>query len=385
MSQTLLDNYFAVASLSLGAFGVAMCILQDRDKWIFRAFALVLFCSFLIDLTALSWAPANSELYNIQAIYSALVWLIALVCLPVFFWHYVWVLTSMTPRLPERLWLHALLPITSLVIAICVLLMPYDTQLGLFVDGHDLPTGVGFYVGMAGELLSLLALFQWGAYFVAIFLRLRNHNERIKQYFASTERRELTWIRMLGVILALYWITNAFETLVEIGRDGGLFPNWLENTMSLVLLFTVLLWGLRQRSVFESDEPLERETSKYENSALSDEMATRLERKLRRAMEHDKLHHNPDLSLWALANHTGASPNYISQTLNERIGENFFDFVNRYRIEEAQSLLMSDDATVLNIAYNVGFNSRSSFYTAFRKVTGQTPSAYRQSMSVPAQ
>jgi len=128
-------------------------------------------------------------------------------------------------------------------------------------------------------------------------------------------------------------------------------------------------------------QPSDQQGEKYEKSALSAEASARITRKLRVAMETDHLHRDPNLSLWVLARHIGASPNYISQTLNEVIGESFFDFVNRYRIEEAKTLLSSSNDTVLAITYDVGFNARSSFYNAFKRVTGETPSHYRKKMS----
>jgi AraC-like DNA-binding protein len=101
-------------------------------------------------------------------------------------------------------------------------------------------------------------------------------------------------------------------------------------------------------------------------------------------MEVDHLHRDANLSLWALAKHTGASSNYISQTLNEVMGESFFDFVNSYRIAEAKTLLATTNESVLNITYDVGFNARSSFYNAFKRHTGQTPTSYRKNLSKPA-
>ncbi len=65
------------------------------------------------------------------------------------------------------------------------------------------------------------------------------------------------------------------------------------------------------------------------------------------------------------------------------IGKSFFDFVNGYRIAEAKTLLSTTNESVLNITYDVGFNARSSFYNAFKRETGQTPTAYRKKMSQP--
>ena len=94
-------------------------------------------------------------------------------------------------------------------------------------------------------------------------------------------------------------------------------------------------------------------------------------------MHSDRLYRDPNLTLSALSKHVGVSSNYVSQTLNERVGQSFFEFVNGWRVDEAIPLLRGGDDTVLAIAFEVGFNSRSSFYTAFKKKTGLTPSAYK--------
>jgi len=291
-------DLFSLSALTLSVFGVAMCLLQKRDQWLFRTFALVLLCSGLTDLTSFPWPIEDSIRHANVDVISELIWLIALLCLPPLFWHYICVLTSIVPKLPERLWLHCTLPFIGVFVACLVLAMPQDARFGLFVDGYDLPSGYFLAVGIAGEFLSLLALLQWGAYFIAIFRRLLRHRERVKDYFATTEKRELTWIWVLILFLAAYWVTNAFDAIWEIGTEDGIFPQWIEDITAFSLLFLVLLWGLRQRPAFAPDEPPEDTATKYENSALSKDMAARLVRKLRNAMEQDKLHHDPNLSLW---------------------------------------------------------------------------------------
>ncbi len=146
-----------------------------------------------------------------------------------------------------------------------------------------------------------------------------------------------------------------------------------------------MIWGLRQRPGLEPPKPvlITEEAPKYAKSALTEDRASRIAAKLKRAMTHDRLHLDPNLSLWALSKHVGVSDNYVSQVLNEEIGQNFFDFVNSYRVAEAQTLLVTSDETILKIAFDTGFNSRSSFYTAFNKNTGLTPSSYRKTAVRP--
>jgi AraC-like DNA-binding protein len=95
-------------------------------------------------------------------------------------------------------------------------------------------------------------------------------------------------------------------------------------------------------------------------------------------MQDDRLYLDPNLSLTKLARHVRVASNHVSQTLNEALEETFFDYVNRWRIEAALPHIAEGKETVLTIALDVGFNTRSTFYTAFKRVTGMTPRAYRE-------
>jgi AraC-like DNA-binding protein len=126
-----------------------------------------------------------------------------------------------------------------------------------------------------------------------------------------------------------------------------------------------------------------RRGDKYRLSTLNDnklkEYATRLEQ----VLEKEKLHLDPNLSLARLAEATAIPAKHLSQVINEHYGQNFNDFVNRYRVEAAKRLLL-DPATrefkLLRIACESGFNSKSVFHHAFRKNTGLSPAEFRRLM-----
>ncbi len=383
MTMTLSD-ILVTATFSLGLFGAAFCYLQERDVWAFRTLGLVLLLSSVSELNDVPFPFATTAAAESYEIVAVTLWIASIVLLAPLFWHYVCALTSVTPKVPKRWWLHAILPALGVFVAFLVVLMPHDARLGLFIDGYDLPTGWPLAVGYFGQILLLCAVLQWGGYFVAIILRLRRYRGRLPQFVASTERKELTWIWMLCLSVSIYWVVSAVDVYTETFHDRAFVSDLQDDVLGLLLLLVIMLFGLQQRPGLAPDVTPTETVKKYEKSALTSDVSKRIERKLRHAMTNDALYHDPNLSLWTLANHIGASPNYVSQTLNDDIGESFFDFVNGYRIADAQSRLRDSDETVLAIAYDVGFNSRSSFYTAFGKVTGQTPTAYRQGVSVSA-
>ena len=95
-------------------------------------------------------------------------------------------------------------------------------------------------------------------------------------------------------------------------------------------------------------------------------------------MSKDLLYRDPNLSLWDLAKHIGVTSHYVSQSLNTHLGQSFFELVNGWRIKDAITQLTTTDATILVITYDVGFNSRSAFYKAFKRETGKTPTDLRK-------
>jgi AraC-like DNA-binding protein len=104
-------------------------------------------------------------------------------------------------------------------------------------------------------------------------------------------------------------------------------------------------------------------------------------RRLLRLMEAEKLYLEPELTLPELAAKLSVSPHHLSQVINRETNKSFFDFVNEYRVQEAKRLLGSpkhSHLSILGIALDAGFNSKSAFYTAFGKHIGMTPSEFKK-------
>jgi len=121
---------------------------------------------------------------------------------------------------------------------------------------------------------------------------------------------------------------------------------------------------------------------RYAKSGLSASGLRAVTVRLSEAMNEDRAYLDSHLSLPQLAAMLGCSVNHLSQAINEGHGVSFFDFVNRHRVAEATRILASggnETASILDVALQVGFNSTSTFYAAFKKATGQTPAHYRRS------
>ena len=231
-------------------------------------------------------------------------------------------------------------------------------------------------------VINTAAIFVSGiVYVTASVLLLRRHRRAILDEFSCTDKIDLDWIRFLILGIALIWI------FVLAGNDTYIY--------STAVLFVVFIgfFGIRQVGIFTSHEhplapeepPLtEEQPRKYSKSGLSDDAATRLHNELTAFMSREKAFREADLSLVSLAERLNTIPNYLSQVINEKEGKNFYDYVNTLRIEEfiqSASDPSSRKLTLLGLAFDNGFNSKSSFNKYFRKVTGQSPSEYLKNTS----
>jgi ligand-binding sensor domain-containing protein/AraC-like DNA-binding protein len=158
-----------------------------------------------------------------------------------------------------------------------------------------------------------------------------------------------------------------------------------------ILLGLTLLTGslyrylryLNQRRITETGKTKEREEpkEKYKTSALLPETVEQVLPQLTRLMEGEKVFLKPDLTLKKLSDQLHVHYNHLSRIINEHLGKSFNDYINSYRIEEARRRLADpkqDHKTILEIAYDTGFYSKSVFNTAFKKFTGMTPTQYKK-------
>jgi YesN/AraC family two-component response regulator len=120
---------------------------------------------------------------------------------------------------------------------------------------------------------------------------------------------------------------------------------------------------------------------KYATSLLSDETNTLLYDNLLKLIEQERMYLNNKLTIEDVAKKLNTNRTYLSQIINEKTNTNFNNFINKYRIQEAQICLLNDEIKSYNIegiAQSVGFSSKSTFNGAFKKYTGLTPSEYIQ-------
>ncbi|WP_187428589.1 hypothetical protein ROLI_044900 [Roseobacter fucihabitans] len=309
---------------------------------------------------------------------------------PFLFWLYVRALTSEeeVDRITHKGW-HALPLLMSISMIILMFMLPQSVFETDELDWDTIDQLTRF-TAVYFQVVSAIFYMQIGIYLFLTMRMLSAYSTRLKDLFATTENRELSWVWWITTTVSAYLLLSFVQMAADL--SGIAVPDFMLDTYDLMdgffdiaMTWVIAIWGVRQQPglvrepVVGASEPAlsEAVSSKYERSALTDEHAARIANKIEKAMSKDLLYRDPNLSLWDLAKHIGVTSNYVSQTLNMTLMCNFFDYVNKWRIKDAVKQLRDTEETILLITYDVGFNSRSSFYNAFKREMGTTPSAIR--------
>jgi AraC-like DNA-binding protein len=223
-------------------------------------------------------------------------------------------------------------------------------------------------------------------YAVAVLVRLHRYR-RLRDSFSSTRARDLAWLVWLTVLtmaLLLLWLPAAM-----LGGPG----KWGLIVGRLVVLYFVGWYGLRQAVVFLPPQPEQglpappvdagsaAGSDKYARSGMTQAAQQLIGERLARRAAEERDHLDSDTTLTDLAERIGTSPQLLSQYLNDVLGVNFFDYINGLRVAHVQTLMRGPERAglaLVEISFEAGFNSRSTFNAAFKKISGMTPSAWRK-------
>jgi AraC-like DNA-binding protein len=246
-----------------------------------------------------------------------------------------------------------------------------------------------------------------------LFIILNKHKINIAKQFSYDEKIKLNWLRYLIYGLGVIWLIIIAQSIIVKSYDDYIFG------AAVILVVIIGYFGIRQGRIYDSqiisisENYLENNLlneqfkidqaptgtylsedisilshekqaailikKKYANSGLTEKLSQNLHSRLKELMKNEKLYIESELTLAALAEKLGIHPNYLSQVINEKEGKSFYDYINTLRVEEFKRLLLIQENskyTLMSLAFDCGFNSKSSFNKNFKKVTGLSPSEY---------
>ena len=228
-------------------------------------------------------------------------------------------------------------------------------------------------------------------YSILSFIKIKKHQSNLMDLTSFTSQRiTLNWLKVLAIsFYVVYIIVFILGGLKILGNYIPFDPYFV--VFAFIALFSMVysFYGIKQPVIFGEVLHNERngekkEAEKYSRSGLKDEQAEEYLTILLDYMESEKPYLDGNLTIHDLSLKTGISRHHITQVLNEIYGKNFFTFINEYRTREVIERFSDsryDHYTILAIAFDSGFNSKSTFNSFFKSQTGQTPSKYRENIA----
>ena len=243
-----------------------------------------------------------------------------------------------------------------------------------------------FYNGIHTEL-RIVQMLRAVSIITYTLLGLRlvfNYREHLSNTTSAIDKNYYKWLMLFCFIILfplIFLILFAFTRFDIVNKNiivlGFLLP-----------ILSTFFAALFKPEIFHSfphqmpePESAEEQKKKYETSTLQEKQKDKFTEKLLAFVKTEKPYQESELTIADLAERVNIPTHYLSQTINEKLNCTFLDFINEYRVEEAKLKLRDENYenyTIIAIAYEAGFNSKTAFYTAFKKFTGTTPSQYRK-------
>ena len=238
------------------------------------------------------------------------------------------------------------------------------------------PLGIRYYFN---EMLAVQFIIYIGVSIVKLLRKFRSLNQQL----FNTKNELLITLRNT-VIHFIIIISVFLVTKLYFGMRSDIGGYWIASYISFMIYVTS--YQVLNRSEFFNHPSsfMAFPMPKYQKSSLSEDNKELILTKIKKEMESQAYFSNNLASLSGLAKQINESSHHVSQVINEKLNQNFFELLAEYRVEYAQKLIREDKEiklTVEELAEMVGYNSKSSFNTAFKKITSLTPSEFRKSLS----
>ncbi len=248
---------------------------------------------------------------------------------------------------------------------------------------------IGFYVW----------LFTTHFYFVLSIVKLHLYQRKARHYFSQMKNVDLHWLMVLTYGFGIFLFFSLFQLLTGgyLHIDLPEYYSHIKWFIMVAYIFALGYYGYKQKGIFSDADNLSggdspgtnnnstdvtdaKPVEKYAKSKLDAAESKSILNILTSFMEKEKPYTDDELNIRTLSERTDIPIHKISQVINSELKKNFYEFVNEYRVNKAKTLLKDPEyehEKIMSIAYDCGFNSKSSFFSIFKKYTSQTPAQYR--------
>ncbi len=235
------------------------------------------------------------------------------------------------------------------------------------------------------EIFESVAIISILIYMAVCFQIIRGYQRKLHDNLSNTEKLDLQWAKQMIFVIVIAFIIILIFLFVSTGISGMyLFDQWNEYRFTVLLIYAcVLYWlsiyGYQQAQTFKIVVP-----SKNANP-LPEKESEKVVARLCAIMDEKKIYRNPELNLNSLSRATNISERTLSESINNVLHKNFYQFVNEYRVKEIQEKLKdhkNSNLKILSMALDSGFNSKATFNRIFKEYTGLTPKQFKAQNTV---
>lgn len=353
---------------AIGAFqGLVLFVLLISDK-------RVNYASKLLGILCLMIASSFALPLIVEAGNGPLAWLIApLVFLPACYGGLTY-LYSRTAITGSPLKITDLLHVIPLIVCYLInyeILFAPEKALE-FVRIHNDAT-------LTKAITAMVIFTQVIIYIGLIIAMLINYQKKAKQTLSSYNPDIFKWLWSLTAFVVIFWTLVIFFNYIS--RMPSI--NLIAYAILVLMVYFIALVQWRNPGIFhiqKLDKQPEIQTGQEPSEGLLDqELRSNILQTVEEQVKNQALYRNSELTLATLADHIGISVHHLSETINQQGGKNFNQFINEYRVAEVcQHLEQKSERKLIDLALDAGFSSKSSFNATFKKLTGKTPSLYRQ-------
>ena len=295
---------------------------------------------------------------------------------------YIKIIGSEKKEFKKQYWLH-FIPFLVVLIASFSLFFFEDAafKIGLYERKFEI---------LAGTIISLLIPFHGIIYTYFSIKEIRKFNKKLKYSYSNLDKVSLSWLAYLTFGTLVIWSIVVLSYIISAIFGHGANYGFAIYYGVAVFVYLIGYKSLTQPEVYILDkvkadinEP-EKTVKSYKKSSLSKEKADDYLLRLITLFDTEKVYRNSNLTLGELSKNIEISQHNLSEVINTKLNKTFYDFVNKYRVEEVQQKIIDGDAekyNLLSIAFDAGFSSKSSFNSTFKKITGQTPTEFRSSVT----
>jgi AraC-like DNA-binding protein len=371
--SALLDSLFQIlinGGIVLGIFVILLINNKRSRKSRANVFLSVLLLAFIFTIFHIRYAGNIINHFGVKTYY---VGDPSFLLIAPLLWFYTEELTGQRVRFSLQSFLHFIPFFFIVTCSISFQDLSQENPLIIFLSQHNRLPIIIFWV---------IVLVQFSVYQLLIQRKWTAYQQLMRQEVSNTEDINISWVRFfMGVFLVinLFFLFGLFA-VIHMG-----YVAWLYKGVGIVFSVSVFALGYKgilQREIFYTDDLIKSLNAFPVGIAIKPDQ--QLIDRLKTFMKDKKPYLDAELTLSTMAKELNLTRSQLSQLINAGIGENFYDFVNKYRVEEVKRLMTDPEMKNFNlfgIALEAGFKSKSTFNLIFKRFTGLTPTEYKKNIT----